>query len=601
MSETVNNVRIKNQKLDCMSAVDESALLSAVEHAIASPNADPVVILKAAKTALASIPEDQDLLNVVAVANIHLAKFGEALEAAESARNPELKAYCLYRLRRDDEAIAMMSPGFLGGHLVPQLSYRANDFKSAFESYKSMDSDDLQIRSNMVACAVGASEPVPVRDIEAVGEDTDHSYNVACALLSQGKAEESVKILRDILVVLQEAAVEEGLSQTEAALESLDATVLLGCALSAAGDVDESTALFTASLSIPGAKDCSAIATAANNAVAARSTGDHKLFEVRKRLMRASRVPGFSLTTQQSRVLAINQCILAVYEKNNERAIKEVSELIDSSNGDDMEVLLLIKASALHAIGRMDECFTLLRGSDSLGTTLALAHLELLSGNHESAMQILSSLPEHQRYLPGVVATLLEMTRVFKVNSRSTVEVLSGAIAYWKPVDEAKANLLFAKGIDFKFANGLYEEAFADLESAGSLSDIPSGLLAKYVLAASSAGRSDLVEKFVPLLPPLPGIDEIDVAKLEANISVPLDIVRRREERKKKDETVAGETEERVRVKKKKKIRYPKNFDPENPGPMPDAERWLPKWQRSQFRKCRWDFIFPVANVVCRS
>ena len=37
--------------------------------------------------------------------------------------------------------------------------------------------------------------------------------------------------------------------------------------------------------------------------------------------------------------------------------------------------------------------------------------------------------------------------------------------------------------------------------------------------------------------------------------------------------------------KKTHKIRYPKGFDPKNPGPEPDLERWLPKWQRSRFKK----------------
>lgn len=37
--------------------------------------------------------------------------------------------------------------------------------------------------------------------------------------------------------------------------------------------------------------------------------------------------------------------------------------------------------------------------------------------------------------------------------------------------------------------------------------------------------------------------------------------------------------------KRKRKIRYPKGFDPKNPGPEPDHERWLPKWQRSRFKK----------------
>lgn len=37
--------------------------------------------------------------------------------------------------------------------------------------------------------------------------------------------------------------------------------------------------------------------------------------------------------------------------------------------------------------------------------------------------------------------------------------------------------------------------------------------------------------------------------------------------------------------KRKRNIKYPKNFDPKNPGPEPDHERWLPKWQRSRFKK----------------
>lgn len=29
----------------------------------------------------------------------------------------------------------------------------------------------------------------------------------------------------------------------------------------------------------------------------------------------------------------------------------------------------------------------------------------------------------------------------------------------------------------------------------------------------------------------------------------------------------------------------PKNFDAANPGPVPDPERWLPKWQQSKYKK----------------
>ena len=37
--------------------------------------------------------------------------------------------------------------------------------------------------------------------------------------------------------------------------------------------------------------------------------------------------------------------------------------------------------------------------------------------------------------------------------------------------------------------------------------------------------------------------------------------------------------------KRVKKTKFPKNYEITNPGPLPDPERWLPKWQRSRFKK----------------
>jgi SRP72 RNA-binding domain len=45
-----------------------------------------------------------------------------------------------------------------------------------------------------------------------------------------------------------------------------------------------------------------------------------------------------------------------------------------------------------------------------------------------------------------------------------------------------------------------------------------------------------------------------------------------------------------VKVKKRKrKPKYPKGFNPANPGPPPDPERWLPKRERSTYRPKRKD------------
>ena len=40
-----------------------------------------------------------------------------------------------------------------------------------------------------------------------------------------------------------------------------------------------------------------------------------------------------------------------------------------------------------------------------------------------------------------------------------------------------------------------------------------------------------------------------------------------------------------IPMKRKRRTKLPKSFDPENPGPTPDPERWLPKWQQSKYKK----------------
>ena len=64
---------------------------------------------------------------------------------------------------------------------------------------------------------------------------------------------------------------------------------------------------------------------------------------------------------------------------------------------------------------------------------------------------------------------------------------------------------------------------------------------------------------------------------------------RNRDRKKKGEEDEIEETKEGVQIfipkKKNKKVKYPKGYNPETPGPMPDPERWLPKWQKTKYRK----------------
>jgi hypothetical protein len=43
-------------------------------------------------------------------------------------------------------------------------------------------------------------------------------------------------------------------------------------------------------------------------------------------------------------------------------------------------------------------------------------------------------------------------------------------------------------------------------------------------------------------------------------------------------QNMAGGAQIYIPMKRKRKSKMPKGFEVENPGPMPDPERWLPKW-----------------------
>jgi hypothetical protein len=50
-------------------------------------------------------------------------------------------------------------------------------------------------------------------------------------------------------------------------------------------------------------------------------------------------------------------------------------------------------------------------------------------------------------------------------------------------------------------------------------------------------------------------------------------------------EVTAGGAEIFIPKKRNRKVKYPKGFDPRSPGPEPDPERWLPKWQQSKYKR----------------
>jgi signal recognition particle subunit SRP72 len=89
----------------------------------------------------------------------------------------------------------------------------------------------------------------------------------------------------------------------------------------------------------------------------------------------------------------------------------------------------------------------------------------------------------------------------------------------------------------------------------------------------------------------VPSYDHLDAEELEMASIPKIDKSKKiKESEKETDEKKDdGELEQKkagkTPKKRKRKTRWPKNFDPENPGPLPDPERWLPKRERTEFKK----------------
>ncbi|CAI5515336.1 unnamed protein product [Closterium sp. Naga37s-1] len=108
-------------------------------------------------------------------------------------------------------------------------------------------------------------------------------------------------------------------------------------------------------------------------------------------------------------------------------------------------------------------------------------------------------------------------------------------------------------------------------------------------------------EKLATELPPMPGTSGLDVSSLlqrpgPSTFSHSAAAAARAAKRPAPDDesaaaSAAAAASERARAKKKRKrkVILPKGFDPANPGPPPDPERWLPKRERSSFRPKKKD------------
>lgn len=423
-------------------------------------------------------------------------------------------------------------------------------------------------------------------------EDTyELTYNAACRLIAQGSRgdkavlAEAEKKLRTAEKTCKEGLEEDGVAEEEIEDELGIIRVQLGCCLQLQGREKEAQALYTAALKAK-PDDIALVAVASNNLVCLNK--DQNVFDSKKRMKSATHDSlEHKLTSRQKRNIAYNQCLLALYTDQADQCQQLCNKLAKEHPALAADAMF-VKALQLAKEGKAKEAAQLLTqyavGEKELPLKLVCVQLLLSQDERQEAIEILENLNERDRSLPGIVSALVTLHTADN-NREKASAALMNAVTYYKKNKETTANLgeLWRQAADFYLRGGEIKVAADILQEMVDASPSDKKTLAQLVVAYVQfcPEKAQLLSK---RLPPLHDLAETtDVDGLESsNWVIGTKVI------KKKVEPSPGkpavDLTQKKRKKRKRKGKLPKCYDPNIPA---DPERWLPRHERSGFRKKR--------------
>ncbi|XP_063984572.1 signal recognition particle subunit SRP72 isoform X2 [Diachasmimorpha longicaudata] len=564
--------------------------------------------LKVANRILGISQDEEAAIHCKVICLIQLSKFNDALQLI--AKNPKIsvnldfeKAYCLYRLNQVVEALMVFSdiqnPSPKIKELTAQILYRLEKYEECFAVYRDIiknSSDDYadERETNLAAVLVHlTAEGFSVDTFEVRDHTYELTYNAACRLAAKGvqgdrsNLIEAEKKLRLAEKMCKEALEEDGGTEEEIEDELGIIRVQLGYCLQLQGREKEAQTLYLNALKVK-PNDIALTAVASNNLVTLNK--DQNVFDSKKRMKLATH-EGLvhKLTTSQHGSILYNQCLLALYTNQGDLC-QQLCKKLTKDYPELSAHATLIRAVQLSKEGKTNEAVNLLlehSGHKDLATKLACVELLLSQGRRNEAIEIFQSLSPSEQALPGVASALVTL-HMAENNREEASAVLKEAVNYYKSNNENTENLgmLWRQAADFHLRGGEVEVAAASLESLLEASPSDTKTLAQLVVAYAQfePAKAQALSK---QLPPLDHLAEaIDVDALEtSNWVIGTKVVKGKMEAS-PGKIGTGNTGEKERKKRKRKrmAKLPKNYDPNS---APDPERWLPRHERSGYRKKR--------------
>ncbi|KAK7246934.1 hypothetical protein RIF29_41805 [Crotalaria pallida] len=557
---------------------------------------------------LAIAPSDEDAIRCKLVALIRDDRIDDALSAIRSSKTPLddfpfLKAYCLYRQNKLDEALEALEGQERSDDtmlLESQILYRLGKMDDSLDIYQKLQKskiDSLEI--NTVASLVMAGRSSEVQGVLdslriKATSSFELAYNTACSLIEREKYTDAEQLLLSGRRVGQEVLMEDNFPDDEIEIELSPIAVQLAYVQQLLGRKQDAMEAYTDIIKRDMA-DESSIAVAVNNLISLKGSKDasdslrklDRLKEKEAQNFELARGLDLKLLAKQKEALYSNRILLLLHANKLDQARELVSRLPNMFP--DSAVPVLLQAALLvreNKAGRAEEILAQFAGKfpdRSKVAYLARAQVAAAAGHPHIAADSLAKILDIQ-HMPATVATLVSLKeRAGDIDGAAAV--LDSAIKWWSNAmtEDNKLNIIIQEAASFKLRHGKEEDAarlYEDLvKSQGSIEALV-GLVT--TVARVDVNKAELYEKKLKALPGLKGIDVDSLERTSGvkQVDAPRGVTETNEE---------GKNKTKAKKKRKRKPRYPKGFDPEKPGPPPDPERWLPKRERSTYRPKRKD------------
>jgi signal recognition particle subunit SRP72 len=289
------------------------------------------------------------------------------------------------------------------------------------------------------------------------------------------------------------------------------------------------------------------------------------------------------LNTAQEKAIIVNNTLLNLYSNQLEACKTGTSELESKYNASETGILLRVSLALREkkveiAVGLLQNFMT--ENKYSSAVPFALAQLYLNEGKLDKAFSVLKPYTTEPAILGLVVSMLVATGR-----ASEAIGMLEEALKHGKQSSSERLHK-FKRTIREELAKLAIEQddfsaATRHLEELRKLAPKDPGVLARLIKAYSkydAAKAEELTQASGDLLQ----LDtDLDVDELENSSWLSLG-AKYTAKRSNKAKEFADDGIAKKKQKKKRKPRLPKNFDPNVP---PDPERWLPRYERSQFKR----------------